>query len=195
VHLSIARGLAIALLVGGSIGTAFADTTYQWTLSGGGASGSGLLVTGAADNGGYDVLSFTGSVDGSPVTLYGGQPGPLGASGPGVYYDNILYPGLTSGSSSCAGGHTLVDGCGIAFNLGSGIGNIFDNYSGTGTGSYIYGFSSATINTDDYDATFAIAAYTPPTPTPEPGSVLLLATGLVAMGLLKLKRPGLLLGR
>jgi hypothetical protein len=137
-HSSIAKIITIAFFFAGSIGTACATTDYQWTLSGGGVSGSGLLTTGAADNGGYDVLSFTGSIDGNALMLYGGQPGPNGASTPGggVYFDNILYPALNSGSPNCAGGATLVDGCGIAFSILDGYGNIFDNYSGKGTGAY-----------------------------------------------------------
>src|ERR1700733_11724337 len=103
----ISRRIAITLLgVAGSIGKASA-AVYQGTLSGGGVEGSGLLGSGGTDGGGYDILSFTGSVAGSPVTLFGGQPGPLGMPSPdnGVYYNNILYPALNSGSPKCAGGN------------------------------------------------------------------------------------------
>lgn len=98
--------------------------------SGGADSGGGLIVTGSADGGGFDVLSFTGTID-------GGQPGPINAPGPdGFYFDNILYPALNSGAPGCAGGATLVDGCGILFQIGTGYGNIYDNFSGKGTGAY-----------------------------------------------------------
>ena len=33
------------------------------------------MTLGPADNGGYDILSMTGTIDGNPITLLGGQPG------------------------------------------------------------------------------------------------------------------------
>ena len=183
------NSIAIALLVGASVGIAFATTTqYQWTLSGGGITGSGLLIAGAADNGGYDILSFTGTIDGSTIDLYGGQPGatPGFTPGAGVRFQTILYPSLDSGSSNCVGGATLVDNCGIAFSLGDGYGNIYYNDTGKGTGAYEYTFVDDFQNTSDLDATFAITSST--AATPEPGPIVLLATGLAAIGLAMRKR-------
>jgi hypothetical protein len=79
-------GAVFALL--GSAGAAPA-ATYDWTLSGGGDTGSGTLVTGAAAGGGYNILSLAGTIDGEAVALFGGQPGPGGADTPGnwVYFN------------------------------------------------------------------------------------------------------------
>jgi hypothetical protein len=134
-------------------------------------------VTGAADGGGYDVLSFTGSIHGDPVSLYGGQPGPLGAPGPGVYYNNILYPHLKSGSPNCAGGATFVDGCGIAININGGVGNIWSSYVGdgvSGTGAYVYSAPSYVNGNAD----FTIAA------APEPRVLFTLTIGLLVISLI-----------
>jgi len=174
---SLSKYLGIAtLLIGSLAGTAFADV-YNWTLSGGGDTGSGQLVTGAADGGGHDILSFTGSIDGDPVSLYGGQPGSLGASAPGgIYYDNIIYPSLNSGTLNCAGGATFVDGCGIAINIDGGIGNIWSSYPGdgvSGAGAYIY-TSPSYINGN---ANFTLTA------APEPGVLSTLTFGLIVMSL------------
>jgi hypothetical protein len=110
-----------------SLGSMASAATYDWTLSGA-DNGSGQLtvgnamtvtytVTGGTDPGtvsttGYDILSFTGVIDGHSVTLLGGQPGflpnppdpgtPPGVSGSpafsayGLSYDNILYVNGTS---------------------------------------------------------------------------------------------------
>jgi hypothetical protein len=101
--------------------------TYDWKLTGA-DTGSGQLtvsgpmtvsytVTGVTDSGsvsttGYNILSFTGFIDGHKVSLLGGQPGflpnppdpgtPPGVSGApafspyGLSYDNILYVHGTS---------------------------------------------------------------------------------------------------
>jgi hypothetical protein len=94
--LGFAAGAVFALL--SSAGGASA-AWYEWTLSGGGDTGSGTLETGAVAGGGNDILSFTGSIDGETVGLFGGQPGPTGADTPGdwVYFNNILYPNSVSG--------------------------------------------------------------------------------------------------
>lgn len=170
----IAAGAILALSV--STGTASA-TVYDWTLSGGGDTGSGTLTTGAADGGGYDVLSFLGTIDGYAVALSGGQPGPTGNGSPGpFYFDNIIYPALNSGTPNCAGGKTLLDGCGIAFTIDGGYGNIFDNYSGTGTGAYVYSIVAAS-SSNNLDANFAI------TQVPEPSSLSLLVVMVAGFGL------------
>jgi hypothetical protein len=171
----IAAGAILVLSV--ATGTASA-TLFDWTLSGGGDTGSGTLTTGAADSHGYDVLSFLGTIDGHAVALSGGQPGPIGSGSPGpFYFDNIIYPALNSGTPNCAGGNTLLDGCGIAFTIDGGYGNIFDNYSGTGTGAYVYSIVAAS-SSNNFDANFAIAQ------VPEPSSLALLVVMVAGLGLI-----------
>jgi hypothetical protein len=146
-----------------------ASDIYDWTLSGDGDNGSGTLTTGAADGGGFDVVSLTGSIDGDAVALYGGQPGPDGAYTPGdwVYFNNIFYPNSVSGSSKCAGGDAKLDGCGIALTINGAYGNIYYNYTGQGSGAYAFLIAPTTYN--NFDATFTIAA------VPEPSSLSLMA--------------------
>jgi PEP-CTERM motif len=157
--------------------------TYDWTLAGGGDTGSGTLETGAAAGGGYDILSLTGTIDGKAVTLFGGQPGPDGAYTPGdwVYFNNIFYPDSVSGSSSCAGGHAVLDGCGIALSIDGIYGNIYYNYTGNGAGAYAFLISPTSYN--NFDAMFTIV------PVPEPSSVSLFALG--AAGVLLIRRRAL----
>jgi PEP-CTERM motif len=174
----IATGAVLNLLAP-TIGVS-ATAYYDWTLSGGGDTGSGVLETGAADGGGFDVLSFTGEIDGSAVALFGGQPGPVGAYTPGdyFYYDNILYPVSNPGTISCSGGPTVVDGCGIVFTINGGYANIWDNYTGTGTGPDIY----STTGTTNYDASFTIA------PVPEPLALWLFGAGLIGAAAMRRRR-------
>jgi hypothetical protein len=182
-YLRQASGFAAVavLFLFASAGTASAGW-YDWTLSGGGDTGSGMLETGAVDGGGYDVISFTGFIDGDAVALFGGQPGPTGTYTPSdyFYFDNILYPTSNPGTSNCAGGNTVVDGCGIAFTINGGYGNIWDNYTGKGTGPDVY--STAPPANVNYDATFTIAA------VPEPASLSLLALAAAGVGLIRRRK-------
>jgi len=161
-----------------SAGSASA-TVFTWSLTGGGDTGSGTLVTGPAAGAGFDVLSFSGLIDGNVVALFGGQPGPIGASGPDtIYYDNILYPNSDPGTSNCAGGSAAVDGCGILFAIDGGYGNIFDNYSGTGTGPSVYSTVIASTAYNNFNARFTVSA------VPEPWSLSMLAAAAAALALI-----------
>jgi hypothetical protein len=65
--------LATTLILALAPAVASAVTTKSWVVYGDGVNGSGQITLGAADNGGYDILSFTGAIDGNPVTLLGGS--------------------------------------------------------------------------------------------------------------------------
>ncbi len=177
--------LAATMMAGLAPAIAAATTvTTNWVVYGA-DHGSGLLTYGPADNGGYDILSFTGTIDGNPVTLLGGQPGwlpgpPNSNTPPGVTaapqystdgltYDNIYYPG-DSPDIPCFGPTTTdsnqnADAYGILFTYNGGEGEIWGN----GTHApYIFGapgaytFEVATgIATPEDDTT---NPYTPQTP-------------------------------
>lgn len=103
-----------------------------------------------------------------------GKP-PDGAFIPG---DNILYPTSNSGTVECADGNAVVDGCGIAFTINGGYGNIGDNYTGTGTSADVYTTAPRPTHAN-FDATFTIAA------VPEPSSLSLLAPAAASVGLIR----------
>jgi hypothetical protein len=82
-------------------GVATTDTfsdTLSFTITGT-HTGSGTITLGAADNGGYDITSITGTIDGQAITEYGGNPGASGAMVPDsdctLTFDNIAYPGAS----------------------------------------------------------------------------------------------------
>jgi hypothetical protein len=97
-------------------GTVYA-ATYDWTL-GGVDNGMGILTTGAADGGagGVDITAFSGSIDGLPVSLVGGDPG-VGSVLGNLDYDNLLYP-AANGIGVSSGG-SLLDSHGVIFSYDS----------------------------------------------------------------------------
>lgn len=136
--------------------SASANITAHWVLSGA-DSGSGTMILGNPDNGGYDIASLTGTIDGFSVSLLGGDPGwlpgpPNSNTPPGVTaapaysaygltFDNILYPAGDSPDIPCFGPTTtrsnqFADAYGILFSFGGNEGEIWGN----GThGDYIFG--------------------------------------------------------
>lgn len=167
-----------------ALSSAAADTTYKWAITGQ-DSGSGLITLGAPDNGGYDIVSFTGSLNGYAVSLLGGdpgwQPGPVNSNTPpgvttapaystdGLTYDNIFYPG-DSPDIPCFGPTTsqsnqYADAYGILFNYGGNEGEIWGNgtaepYIFGPTALYTFEVASGIATPANYGAT----PYTPQTP-------------------------------
>jgi PEP-CTERM motif len=152
-------------------------TLYDWTLTGGGDYGSGTLVTGAPDNGGVDILSFSGTIDGNPVTLLGGQPG--GATATSLFvYDNILYPPPND---------PVLDVWGVLFSDAGDEGNIF-----YGITPLDYSYWSAPLDrggdsTTNNSVTFTLTADLPD-PIPEPTSLALFGVGLAGLGFARYRR-------
>ncbi len=151
-----------------------AATTYQWTMAGGGDSGSGSLVTGAADNGGFDIVSFTGAIDGDTVALLGGQPGGATLSADGAYiYDNILYPPPDN---------PVLDINGVLFSDGVEEGNLFYGLGAPGFYSYYRSPFDQAYDIENNSVTFTLTTDTS-APVPEPASLAILGAGLAGLAI------------
>jgi len=177
--------LAAAMALGCIVPSiASANVTVRWAMTGQ-DSGSGVMTYGAADNGGYDILSFTGTINGNAVSLLGGQPGwlpnppnfgtPPGIpaapafSTDGLSYDNIYYKG-NSPDIPCFGpvstsSNQNADAYGILFSYNGGEGEIWGNgthapYIFGVPGAYTFEVASGIATPADYSTT----PYTPQTP-------------------------------
>jgi len=174
--------LAAASFVG--LSNTASATVYDWTLSGT-FSGSGTLTTGAPDNGGYDITSFTGEIGGETVTgLLGGDPGPVYTTSPsGLFaYDNILYPTDDAPALDGGGAGGFLDDYGALFSMAAhDEGNIW------GDGGSDYGYYNEVSGTYDTQLgasqSFSIIAV-----VPEPMTLTLLASGLFGLGVARRRR-------
>ena len=138
--------------------------------------GASTLTIGTADNGGFDILTFAGQIDGVLVSLNGtplnpgsgGQLSPLGA----FNYDNIVYE--ESGSTD------VLDTLGILVSY-AGSPDLEGNIWGNGGTSYSYptGAGAGTIPSARSARSSHYRAHGPQTdPVPAPMTLALLGSAL-----------------
>jgi PEP-CTERM motif len=173
--MKLTSSLLIICLAIFATGTAavHADTFAFTSTSVGTGNASGIL-TAVADPtiaNAFDVTGISGTVDGTSITgllpcaTYNPSD-PCQSSGNSFLYDNLLYP-----SGFPSPGVTVLDFRGIGFAIGNG--GLEGDFAAASTHTYV--FNTNTQHPDDQTVDFSITAI------PEPGSFILLGTGLLGI--------------
>lgn len=189
-----------------------ADSSYDFSVTGSGINVSGIItVSNTGPLGAYTVTGITGSfsdsangisgaitgLDFAPPPAFNTSPpaapntfGPPAVTDAGFSYDNLFWPGANS-PAVCTDALAFYGGYfdvyGMAFNVAGGY--TADLWSNGNLGGYqlndsINGVPFTPNNMDG----LAYAVNVTASPTPEPGSLALLGTGLSSMAVLWRRR-------
>lgn len=176
--MKLVKMLLASSLVLGTVHAVADEQAFQFTVSGTGLTGSGVLTGTSTENGQYLIHDVTGTLNGEALTLLPTTTAYPMANLPPSYifdtyvFDNVIYSNASYGSPAQAGTWLDENGLGLAyggksFNLtGNGVEHIF-LYAPTQTAAGI----SLTVS-----------------PVPEAQSYLLLLAGIGALALAKRRR-------
>lgn len=182
--------LALALALASSP-AAKADS-FTFSFSDGAVSGSGSLTGTLIEPGYWELMSGSGTfndgVNSGAINLISNSNYPSTTYDPyGAFaYDDQL--------TLWNGPNQFIDYAGLFFTFGSLDLNLYQLGGGPGTDGWVEADSSFDPLLNNYvggdtSGTFAITSYDiPPSETPEPGSSLLLGTGLCALAALVLRK-------
>lgn len=162
---------------------AHADS-INFTITGNDINASGTITVAPSNTAGIDEITgisgdfYSPNVSGTITSLKVGSYNSSSPSSDSFYiYDDTLY---TAGNApSCSGGAAggLLDTCGLVFFVGSDEVNIYGN--GGGAGGYQLLDDNGAGYLDNDAVSFSVS------PTPEPSTLVLGLTGLLAVGLIK----------
>ncbi|MGD0730486.1 MAG: PEP-CTERM sorting domain-containing protein [Terracidiphilus sp.] len=192
--LSIALFALAAAVAMTPVAQATSSTPWNFTFSGNGFSGSGVLTVSSATGtpGGNEITAVTGTFTSGlfsgSLGLYdvgnynSNSPSSSGTILGGTDWDDLLFPGNnapTAGTCGTGGGGDYLDSCGILFDVVVGETTRYVALYGAGGGSY------AAYYTGEETPSGVAASFSE---APEPSTMLLLGTGLLGLAMVLFRR-------